>query len=401
LKLFRASPSSANSAILGAAFLMATSAIGPGFLTQTTKFTAELYASFGFVILISILLDIGAQLNIWRIVTVSENRAQDLSNKLLPGLGYFLAFLIAFGGLVFNIGNIAGCGLGINVLTTLDPKMGAVISCIISLGIFWYKEAGNLMDNFAKLLGVLMIGLTIYIAFISQPPIGEALYRTVWPEKIDMMKIVTLVGGTVGGYISFAGAHRLLDAGIKGKANIPQVTKSSVSGILITSIMRFVLFFAALGVVAHGAKLADENPAASVFKIAAGNLGYIFFGVVIWSAAITSVIGASFTSVSFWKTLNPGIAKNEKFYISAFIIVSTLIFVFVDNPVTLLILAGAINGIILPIALAVILIVAENKKLMMNYRHPLVLKIIGWMVVIAMSWMGYHTIKDNLSKLLQ
>ena len=65
--------------LLGAAFLMATSAIGPGFITQTTKFTAELKASFGFVILISILMDIGAQLNIWRMVSVSKLYAQDLA----------------------------------------------------------------------------------------------------------------------------------------------------------------------------------------------------------------------------------------------------------------------------------------------------------------------------------
>src|SRR5688572_19348399 len=103
-----------SSAILGAAFLMATSAIGPGFLTQTSAFTQDLLASFGFVILISILLDIGAQLNIWRIIAISENRAQDIANKLMPGLGFALAGLIAFGGLVFNIGNMAGCGLGIN-----------------------------------------------------------------------------------------------------------------------------------------------------------------------------------------------------------------------------------------------------------------------------------------------
>ena len=217
---------SKNSAILGAAFLMATSAIGPGFLTQTSLFTEQLLTSFGFVILISILLDIGAQLNIWRIVTVSENRAQDIANKIFPGLGFFLAFLIAFGGLIFNIGNIAGCGLGLNVLTGIDPKYGAMISCVIALGIFWYKEAGRLIDGFSKWLGILMIGLTIYIAFVSHPPIGEALYRTVWPEKIDAVKIVTLVGGTVGGYISFAGAHRLIDANIKGKVNLPQVTKS-------------------------------------------------------------------------------------------------------------------------------------------------------------------------------
>ena len=40
-----------KSAILGAAFLMATSAVGPGFLTQTATFTEKLGASFGFVIL--------------------------------------------------------------------------------------------------------------------------------------------------------------------------------------------------------------------------------------------------------------------------------------------------------------------------------------------------------------
>jgi Mn2+/Fe2+ NRAMP family transporter len=385
-----------NSAILGAAFLMATSAIGPGFLTQTSLFTAELLTSFGFVILVSILLDIGAQLNIWRIVTISETRAQDLANNLLPGLGYFLAALIAFGGLVFNIGNIAGCGLGIEVMTGLDAKTGALISCMIALGIFWFREAGRVMDNFAKLLGIVMIGLTLYIAISSHPPVGEALYRTVWPERIDVMTIVTLVGGTVGGYISFAGAHRLIDAGIKGKDNIRQVTRSSVSGILITAVMRFVLFFAALGVVWQGVKLSAGNPAATVFGSAAGDIGLKFFGVVMWSAAITSVVGASYTTISFWKTLVPTVKKYEKLVISIFIVLSTIIFISVGNPVRLLILAGAVNGIILPVALAVILLAARKPSLMHQYKHPLILQVIGWIVVLAMSYMGAITISQNI-----
>jgi Mn2+/Fe2+ NRAMP family transporter len=79
-----------NSAILGAAFLMATSAIGPGFLTQTSLFTEQLLTSFGFVILISILLDIGTQINIWRIVSVSENRGRILLIKFFLALDSFL-----------------------------------------------------------------------------------------------------------------------------------------------------------------------------------------------------------------------------------------------------------------------------------------------------------------------
>ncbi|HEX8313347.1 MAG TPA: NRAMP family divalent metal transporter [Flavisolibacter sp.] len=378
-----------SGAILGAAFLMATSAIGPGFLTQTTRFTSELLASFGFVIFISLLLDIGAQVNIWRIITVSNKRAQDVANSLVPGLGLALAVLIGFGGLVFNVGNIGGTGLGLNALTGMDVKAGAIISCLFSLGIFWYKQAGKAIDLFVKILGLLMILFTTYIAFTSQPPIAEALYRTVWPQMIDELKIVTLVGGTVGGYISFAGAHRLLDAGIHGKESLPQVTQSAVSGILITSVMRFVLFFAALGVVVHGAKLSDTNPAGSVFQAAAGEVGYRFFGFVMWAAAITSVVGASYTSVSFFKTLHPFIEKNTRVIVSLFIVASTVIFLFFNNPTGLLIAAGAVNGLILPIALAVILLAANNRKIIGEYRHPVWMQVAGWIVVVAMSYMGW------------
>ena len=112
-------------------FLMATSAIGPAFLTQTAVFTAQFYASFAFAILISIIIDIGAQINIWRILVVTGLRGQEISNKVLPGLGTIISILIAFGGLAFNIGNIAGAGLGLNAMFGLDVKWGATITAIL------------------------------------------------------------------------------------------------------------------------------------------------------------------------------------------------------------------------------------------------------------------------------
>ena len=377
---------------------MATSAIGPGFLTQTTVFTNQLLASFGFVIVISVLLDIGAQLNIWRILAVTEKKGQDIANELLPGLGYFLAALIVLGGLAFNIGNIGGCGLGLNVLTGMDTIYGSMISCVIALFIFWMKEAGRLMDNFAKILGILMILLTVYVALSSHPPIGEALYRSFIPEKINVTAIVTLVGGTVGGYISFAGGHRLLEAGVKGESSLPQVTKSAVTGIMITATMRFVLFLAALGVFIKGGLFTPENPPAGVFRSAAGELGYRFFGVVMWCAAITSVVGAAYTSVSFLRSFHPWIEKNYRWMISGFIIFSTLVFAIIGNPVKILITVGALNGLILPIALAVMLLAALNKKLVGAYQHPLILQFAGWLVVLVMSWMGYFTIANWITK---
>jgi Mn2+/Fe2+ NRAMP family transporter len=377
-----------KSSLLGAAFLMATSAIGPGFLTQTAVFTEQLGAAFGFVILVSVLLDLGAQLNIWRILTLRNQRAQELADAVFPGLGYFLGGLVVLGGLAFNIGNIGGCGLGLNALTGMNMNAAALLSAGLAIAIFWVKEAGVLMDIFVKLLGVLLLGLTAYVAFAAQVPVGEAIVQTFWPEKIDALAIVTLVGGTVGGYISFAGAHRLLDAGVHGPAALPQVSGSATTGIMVTAVMRYVLFLAALGVVSAGMRLDPANPPASVFRLASGEAGYRLFGLAMWCAAITSVIGSAYTSVSFVKTWHPWLDRNWRWLITGFILVSAMVLTGIGKPVQLLIWAGALNGLILPVALAVMLLAASRWKSDLNYKHPLVLTVAGWLVVGVMGWLG-------------
>jgi Mn2+/Fe2+ NRAMP family transporter len=384
-------------ATVGAAFLMANSSIGPGFLTQTSVFTEKLLTSFGFVILVSVLLDIGAQLNTWRILTISELRAQDLSNALLPGLGYFLSIMVVLGGFAFNIGNIAGCGMGVNVLTGISFEKGAIISGIIALLLFWMREIGKMLDAFTKFLGTIKILLTLIIAISVHPPLLQAIHHTFLPETISSTAIITIVGGTVGGYITFSGAHRLLDAGIKGRKNISQVNKSAVSGILISTLMRFILFLAVVGVVSAGIKLDINNPAATVFRSAAGQIGYAIFGVVLWSAAISSVVGAAYTSVSFIKTFHPFFQRQERLCITVFIIVSTIVFVIVGKPVRLLIIAGLINGFILPVALAIILIASRKPQLMKGYKHPLWMQVAGWLVVAAMSTMSFKAILEIIN----
>jgi Mn2+/Fe2+ NRAMP family transporter len=381
-----------SSALLGAAFLMATSAVGPGFLTQTTVFTTQLLASFGFVILLSVVLDIFAQLNIWRVLTVSGKRGQDLANQTLAGSGYVLAALITFGGLVFNVGNIAGCGLGLNVLTGIPVEAGAAISAAAAIAIFLIKDAGRAMDLAVKILGLVMLGLIVYVVFASHPPVGEAVYRTVLPEQIDARAIVTLVGGTVGGYITFAGAHRLIEAGISGREALPEVNRSAVTGIMLTACIRYFLFLAALGVVAMGMAIDPDNPPASVFRNAAGDIGHRLFGLVMWSAAITSVIGAAFTSVSFFKTFDKRLEDNSRLLIIGFILVSAAILIAYGRPISVLVWAGTINGFILPIGLAIVLIASRQSRLMGDYRHPAWLQAAGWVVVAVMAAFSAATV---------
>ena len=266
-----------SGALLGAAFLMATSAIGPGFLTQTATFTGQYKASFGFVILVSIILSAVAQLNIWRVLCTTGLRGQDVANKVLPGLGYFVSFMVVLGGLVFNIGNVGGGSLGLNTLLGIPTTIGYVIAAAIAIVVFLFKNAKSAMDTLTKVLGAIMIVVIFIVIIVVKPPVGDALKNTVAPSTgIQPLfpAILTLMGGTVGGYITFSGAHRLIDAGITGKDNAAEINRSSVMGISIATIVRIFLFLAVLGVVSKaGVELDASNPAADAFKQGAGEIG--------------------------------------------------------------------------------------------------------------------------------
>lgn len=386
------------SVLLGAAFLMATSAIGPGFLTQTAKFTSELGPTMGFVILISVVMSWVAQQNVWRIICVSKMKGQDIANAVLPGLGHFVAILVALGGLAFNIGNIGGAGLGMNVIFGIDAKIGAAISAIIAIAIFASKSAGKAMDKLTQILGALMIIVILVVVFISQPPVGEAVYRTFVPDHFPVLAIVTLVGGTVGGYITFSGGHRLLDAGVSGEENLGKVTRSATTGMGVATIVRILFFLAVLGVISKGMQLDPKNPPASAFQLAAGTMGYKFFGIVLLAAAISSVVGAAYTSVSFLTSMSKAVKERQNLFVIAFITVSTLIFIFIGNPVKLLIVAGSLNGLILPITLGAMLLASRNKKIVGDYKHPTFLLILGVIVVVVVAYLGIKSL-SGLSQL--
>lgn len=382
--------SKSGGTVLGAAFLMAMSAVGPGFLTQASIFTEQFKANFAFSILVSIIITLIVQLNISRIIGVSGLRGQDLANKIVPGLGYLIAILIVLGGFAFNIGNVGGAALGLNVLFGIDLTYSALLAGGVGALIFISKDAGKIIDKFTKILGVLMILVISYVALESKPPISEAAYSAVFPESYRELSfsLLTLLGGTIGGYIIFAGGHKLLDANIKGKENLNNIDKSLLIGVSIASIIRIVLFLAVLGVVSAGATLNPENPPASAFMQGAGVVGYKIFGVVILASSLGTIVGAAYTSISFLKTLFPVVFQHEKGFIIGFILLSTLVMASIGKPVSLLLLAGALNGLILPITLGITLLASRKKEIVGDYKHSVILTIFGIVIVVIMGYEG-------------
>ncbi|MEI9599744.1 NRAMP family divalent metal transporter [Moellerella wisconsensis] len=396
---YKASPSSyikaRRSSLIAAIFLMATSAIGPGFITQTATFTVTMGSAFAFGIFASIVIDYVVQQNIWRIVTLTKMHASDVANAAIPGSGYLLAILVIFGGLVFNIGNIAGAGLGLNALVGLDPKWGGMISALLAIYIFSSRKASTAIDRLMIGLGLIMIFLTLYVAIVSNPPLGEALKQSVMPDQVDFATITTIVGGTVGGYISYAGAHRLLDKGAVGIENIKVVSSAATKGIIVVGLMRYILFLAILGVVASGVTIDisghASNPASQAFQAAAGEFGLRIFGLILWAAALTSVIGAAYTSMTFITVFHRSITERQRSIATIiFIAISLVIYLMMGTaPAALLVFAGGFNGLILPIGLSIFIYVGwKRADLMGGYLYPRWLLWLGVITCVLTWYMG-------------
>ncbi|MHA7588648.1 NRAMP family divalent metal transporter [Vibrio harveyi] len=387
-------------AILSVAFLMATTSVGPGFLTQTAVFTNIYKIDMAFPVFASMFITFGIVMNLWRIVGVSGMRIQDIANKVAPGMGYVVGILLALGAVAFNFGNVSGAALGINVLTGVDTTWGALFTGVVGCLLFVVHNASKRMDQMARYLGLFMIILIAYVAMTSLPPMGETMSAAVMPTDIGslLLPTLTIVGGAVGGY--YTGAQRLVDIGLQGKDKVPAIKTAAWAGISIAVVIRILLFLAVFGVIATGATLDSANPAADAFRQGAGEVGYFIFGLVLFVASITSVVGNSYMAISLIKTLFPIVARNEKVWCVGFIIITSLGTVTMNMPILLLMLAGLVNSIILPIVLGMMLVATRRKDIVGDYKHPVYLTFTGIAIVAVMAASSMTNISNFVSKFI-
>ena len=388
---------SRRSALTAAAFLMATSAIGPGFLTQTAVFTQIHGADMAFAILASVLIDIGVQWNVWRVIGVTGLSGPAIAAAIHPLLAGLLRALVVFGGFVFNVGNLAGCALGLAIFG-VPLGVRAAMSGVLAMVLLARPGAMKPVDVFVQVLGFLMLALTAAIMVMSRPDYLLAAQRAFLPVEFPTGSILTLVGGTVGGYITFSGAHRLLASGLKGEEAVHDFDQAAIRGILVTAAMRTILFLAILGVLQTATGPLDPaNPAGAAFRLGGGVLGEKFFGIVLWSAAITSVVGCSYTSLSFIRGAEAGVARNLG--LGFFILAALGVFLTVGRPAQLLVWAGGLNGLVLPLSLGVILVASRRVAIVGAYKHPTHMTIAGalaWLASVAIAVFG---IQDLLKRL--
>ena len=113
------------------------------------------------------------------------------------------------------------------------------------------------------------------------------------------------------------------------------------------------------------------------------------------------MIGAAYTSASFLKTFHPVLEKYNNLVIVTFIVFSTIVYAFIGQPVMLLIIAGSLNGLILPLTLGTILVGANRKDIVgVDYKHPVWLTVVGVIAALVTLYLGIQSL-SGISALWQ
>lgn len=296
---------------------------------------------------------------------------------------------------------------------------------IITLEIFvTYK-------NYSKILKYLALTLFAYVitAFMVNPDWGIIAKSTFIP-KISfsgdyLLNIVAILGTTISPYLFFWQASEVVEEEIDdGKipdmgVEKPKVTPKNVNnmnfdtvvGMLFSqAIMFFIIITTAATLHANGiTKITTASQAAEALRPLAGDLTYLLFATGIIGTgllAIPVLAGSSAYAIAETAGLKEGLSKKFEhapgFYIV--IVASTVVGMLISwlgiDPIKALYYSAALNGLVAPPLMVLIILLANKKSIMGTYVNKRLSRIIGWIIVLVMSIAGILLLVDLLKGLL-
>ena len=388
---------------IGPGAIITASFIGPGTVTTATRAGA----GFGFALLWAVIFAIVATIILQEMVArigvvtkqgLGENIRELFDNKILKFASvYIIMIAVAIGCAAYISGDLLGTSLGVSYLFNVPenivaPILGVIILILALSG--GYKVVEKLMIFFVIIMGIIFVTTM----FIAGPDILELLKGAFVPgiPSGSILLVIALIGTTVVPYNFFIHAQTASekwgDTSKIADMRFDTILMISVGGLITAAIL------ITAGALIHGTEVTSVVELAAPLEPLMGAWAPIFISVGLFAAgfssAIASPMGAAATVSSFmhWK----GGFENKKYklifaiVISIGIITSALGF----EPLEVLLIAQALNGVILPLIAIFIMIVINKKGLMGEFKNAGWLNVVGWIITAGVTFLGGYSLFD-------
>ncbi len=307
--------------------------------------------------------------------------------------------LTAFAMLALLVGNVAttfsefaGIASGMEMF-----GVSKYLSVPVAAVAVWVLIVGGSYRRVQRVFLVLSLVFLTYIvaAFMADPDWGAALQATVMPSAQAspsfIALVIAMVGTTIAPWMMFFAQSNVVEKGLTPKDLLPQRV-DAVSGTIAACLVAWFIIVTT-GAVLHPAGIAIESAADAAAALApfAGQYAQALFAIGLVAASFLAACVLPLTTafvvceafgweagVSFtWKE-----APTFKGIFTVVIAASAVVVLLPDiNLLSVMLTAQLVNGIILPVLLAFMAMIAADKRIMGGFCARMASRVLLWATV--------------------
>ena len=253
-----------------------------------------------------------------------------------------------------------------------------------------------------RLFLILVLAFLAYpiAAFLGHPNGKEVISNLVWPHFLATQSFlvlsVALIGTTVTPYMQFYVASAVVDKGIK-PVDYPSERIDTVSGAMWSDVISIFIIIATAAAIGGSGPLQSARQAAEALKPVVGPAAPALFGVGLLGASLlaASVVPLS-TSYAIAdatgspRSVSSSFRQAPLFYglFTLQIVVGAGVALAPGNLVALVVNAQVLNGVITPMLLTYILILANRKQVLGSAANGPIFKAVATLCVAVVGVMS-------------
>ncbi|WP_145459764.1 Nramp family divalent metal transporter [Staphylococcus pettenkoferi] len=393
---------------LGPGMIITASFIGPGTVTTMTQSGAGFGYSLLWAVVFSVIATIVVQEMIIRLSLVTREGLGEAIQSLLQHkvgkfiLVWFILIVVTLGCAAYISGDLIGTSLGAAYLLHL-PKH--VVAPIIGIIILLIGVLGN-YDFLEKVMIVLMVimGLIFITTMILvQPDVGAIFKGALVPTVPNgsMLTVIALIGTTVVPYNFFIHSTAVHERFHSIKA-LRFARWDTVLSITIGGIISAAILISAATLI-RGEEVSSVIQLARPLEPILGQVAPYAMSIGLFAAGLSSALAsptgaaATISSLLGWK--GGMSSKKYKTVFACIIIVGIISSALGFEPLQVVLVAQALNGMILPIVAIVIFIIVNRRGLLGDYVNNWKWNVIGGLVVAVITFLGGYSLVDAVAQL--
>lgn len=377
--------------IISAAF------IGPGTVTTASKagagFQLDLLWALCFSIIATILLqEAAARITIASGKNLGEIIAIKYGGKRNQRLKLMLFFAVLIGCAAYQAGNILGAVSGLNLVGSFSQSIFILLIGLVCFALLWignFRIIANMLGLIVALMGIAFLYIALQTDW-NLIKVSSAALSPGIPEG-SLLLIIGLIGTTIVPYNLF------LASGISQGQSITEMRWGIALAVIIGGIVSIAIMIV-------GTQVEGEFSFAALaeaMSIGLGKSSTLFFGFGLFAAglssSITSPLAAAVTAKSLFAEARNETWKTNSLYFrlvwGAVLGVGLLFGLLEVKPIPAIILAQAINGVLLPIIVVFLILSVNDEKLLgKEYTNSILSNILTLAILAVTSFLGLNNL---------